>query len=308
MNDARPEISLNFSDCPVHLEDYLAGVLARKYRVRRADRPDFLIYGVTGQRHRLYTCVKILTHHETWPTDWRECDYAILPFWHEDPRHFYLPIFAYNRSAAPLLRPPLEGGAIQREKTRFCALLSSYADRSVRPRIRFFQELNRRQKVDSLGRALNNTGFQVPPGHPPKLEALRPYRFTIAFENKCLAGWTTEKMYDPLVVHSVPIFWGDPIASRWFNPAAFINAHDFARDSELADFVRELDRDPGHYLQYLQAPPFRNNQPPEVFAEDRLLSFFDRIFQTPLVPVARRRWFFPLTKWRLAKRHKLPGQ
>jgi len=171
--------------------------------------------------------------------------------------------------------------------------------------MRFFEELNRRKKVDSIGRAANNTGWGVPGGHDPKLAALRPYRFTIAFENKELAGWTTEKMYDPLAVHTVPIFWGDPRAVEYFNPEAFINAYDFKNLSDLADYVCTVDADEKLYRGYLEAPPFRNNTPPDIFSEEKLLDFMSKIFSTPIKPVAQRRWFFPLTKWRLAKRNKL---
>ena len=142
-------------------------------------------------------------------------------------------------------------------------------------------------------------------GHDPKLEALRPYKFTIAFENKELDGWTTEKMYDPLAVHTVPIFWGDRRAVEYFNPEAFINAYDFQSDSELADYVCEVDTNEALYLRYLQAPPFRNNTPPNVFSDDQLLGFLEKIFTTPIKPVAQRRWFSRLTKWRLVKRNKL---
>jgi len=31
----------------------------------------------------------------------------------------------------------------------------------------------------------------------------------------------------------------------------------------------------------------------------------EKVFTTPIKPIAQRRWFFPLTKWRLAKRNKL---
>jgi hypothetical protein len=171
--------------------------------------------------------------------------------------------------------------------------------------MRFFEELNRRKKVDSIGRAANNTGWKVPPGHDPKLEALIPYKFTIAFENKELEGWTTEKMYDPLAVHTVPIFWGDRRAVEYFNPEAFINAYDFKSLSDLADYVCTVDSDEKLYRKYLEAPPFRNNTPPDVFSEDRVLNFMEKIFTTPIKPVAQRRWFFQLTKWRLAKRNKL---
>jgi hypothetical protein len=300
-----PSLSINFSDCPVHLEDFFLRILSSRYQILREERPEFLIYALTGHRHRLYNCTKIYTHHEVYRPNWRECDYAILPFLGTDPRHYYLPIFAYNRTPQPLIRHNPDWNAIRTQKIRFCALLSAYANRSVRQRMNFFNELNRRKKVDSLGRAANNTGLTIPLGLPPKLEALRPYKFTIAFENKELSGWTTEKMYDPLAAHTIPIFWGDPKAVECFNPEAFINAYDFRSYSELADYVCEVDTNEALYLRYLQAPPFRNNTPPDVFCEAKLLDFLGRIFTARVKPVAQRRWFFQLTKWRLAKRNKL---
>lgn len=300
-----PSLSINFSDCPVHLEDFFLRILSSRYQILREERPEFLIYALTGHRHRLYNCTKIYTHHEVYRPNWRECDYAILPFLGTDPRHYYLPIFAYNRTPQPLIRHNPDWNAIRTQKIRFCALLSAYANRSVRQRMNFFNELNRRKKVDSLGRAANNTGLTIPLGLPPKLEALRPYKFTIAFENKELSGWTTEKMYDPLAAHTIPIFWGDPKAVECFNPEAFINAYDFRSYSELADYVCEVDTNEALYLRYLQAPPFRNNTPPDVFSEAKLLAFFGQIFTAKVKPVAQRRWFFGLTKWRLAKRNKL---
>jgi hypothetical protein len=298
-------LSINFSDCPVHLEDFFLRVLSSRYQVVREERPEFLIYSLTGHRHRLYTCTKIYPPHEVYRPNWRECDYAILPFLGSDPRHYYLPIFAYNRSPEPLIHKNIDWNQIRSGKTRFCSLLSAYVDRSVQRRMDFFNELNRRKKVDSIGRAANNTGWRVPNGHDPKLEALRPYKFTIAFENKELSGWTTEKMYDPLAAHTIPIFWGDPKAVDCFNPEAFINAYDFKSLSELADYVCEVDTNEALYLRYLQAPPFLKNTPPDVFSEAKLLDFLGRIFTAKVKPVAQRRWFFGLTKWRLAKRNKL---
>ena len=306
MNE-RPRVSLNFSDCPLHMEDYFLRVLSRRYQVLREDRPDFLIYALTGQRHRLHNGVKIYVHHETYRPNWKECDYAILPFRSSDPRQFYLPIYAFGRPADPLLRSD-SGPADEEEKTRFCCLLSSYADRSVRQRMDFFRALNRRRRVHSLGRAANNVGFRIPGGHEAKLEALRPYRFTIAFENKQLEGWTTEKMYDPFCVGTIPIFWGDPSAIRDFNPAAFVNAYDFPDLETLADHVIRLDDDREAYLRMRRAPPFMGNRPSEHFDENRLLDFFGKIFAQSGTPVSQTRWFFPFTKWRLAKRNKLSSE
>jgi hypothetical protein len=77
---------------------------------------------------------------------------------------------------------------------------------------------------------------------------------------------------------------------------------------ELAEYVIHVDDTPELYARYVQAPPFAENRPTSVYDLNHLVNFFRRIFSTPIRPVAQRRWFFPLTKWRLAKRNKLPGK
>ena len=54
--------------------------------------------------------------------------------------------------------------------------------------------------------------------------------------------------------------------------------------------------------------PFHNNRPNSTYDREVLVAFFDRVFQSPLKPIAQRRWFFGLTKWRFAKRNKLSGE
>ena len=304
----KPEISLNFSDCPPQMVAFYLRVLEKAYRIRRDDRPEYLIYGLAGQRHRLYNCVKIFTHQETYPPDWSQCDYAILPVRIENERCLHLPIFAFDRSPAPLCRGGEDWDAILGTKTRFCALLSNYADRTVENRIRFFLALNRRRKVDSAGRALNNTGFHGIPGVQGKLEFYRSYRFIISFENKDRPGWVTEKIYDPLAVHAVPIYWGDRGVSRYFNPQAYLHASNFSSLEALAEEVIRLDNDRDAYARFIRTPPFPENRIPDEFAIGRILAFFDKIFSTHIRPVTQNRWFFPLTKWRLAKRNPLPGE
>lgn len=299
------EISLNFSDCPIQFENFFLPILETKYRIRRDERPDFLIYALTGHRHRLYNCVKIYVHHETYLPSWKECDFAILPIKLQDPRVLHLPIFAFDRSPQPLVRGGEDWEEIRRMKTRFCVALSSYANHTVKERTTFFYALNRRKRIDSPGRGMNNTGFS---GIGDKLALYRNYRFVLAFENKERLGWTTEKMYDPLASYAVPIFWGDRNAVKYFNPEAFINAYDFRNPRDLADYVCHVDETPHLYEKYLKASPFHHNQPPEEFSRERVLLFFENIFQSRVQPVAQRRWFFHVTKWRLAKRNKLSNE
>ena len=301
----KPIISLNFSDCPPQFENYFLPILEEKYTIRHDERPDFLVYALTGHRHRLYNCVKIYVHHETYLPNWKECDYAILPIDLNDSRVLHIPIFAFDRSPQPLIRGGEDWAAIQKMKTRFCAALSSYANNTVKERTQFFHSLNRRQRIDSPGRGMNNTGFS---GIGDKLAFYQSYRFVLAFENKERIGWTTEKMYDPLAAYAIPIFWGDRNASKYFNPDSFINAHDFRDHEELADYVCHVDTTPNLYEKYLRATPFVNNLPPEEFSRERVLRFFEKIFAAQNKPIAQKRWFFGLTKWRLAKRNKLPSE
>jgi len=100
----KPIISLNFSDCPPQFENYFLPILEEKYTIRRDERPDFLVYALTGHRHRLYNCIKIYVHHETYRPNWKECDYAILPIDLNDSRVLHIPIFAFDRSPQPLIR------------------------------------------------------------------------------------------------------------------------------------------------------------------------------------------------------------
>jgi Glycosyltransferase family 10 (fucosyltransferase) C-term len=106
----------------------------------------------------------------------------------------------------------------------------------------------------------------------------------------------------------IPIQWGDPRVKDYFNPESFICAHDFPSLEDLAEYVLHVDDTPELYARYIRATPFHQNRPNPAYDLNHLVEFFRRIFSSRTRPNAQRRWFFPLTKWRLAKRNKLPGQ
>lgn len=311
----KPRVSLSFCDLHRGGRNFFVRLLEPYFEVLWEDPAEFVIYGHIGHAHRLHNGVKIYWSQELYGPDWRECDYAIIPHKVDDPRVYYLPIYAFDQQVEPMIRRfPLDPGVVRSTKPHFCSLLCAYADRTTRQRREFFHLLNRRRKVDSAGPALNNTGFRVPKEgggrnrYEHKVDWLRHYRFNIAFENRRRPGWTTEKLVDPLHVHTIPIHWGDPRVKEDFNPDSFICANDFGSLKELADYVLQVDDSPELYARYIQAPPLRDNRPSPVYDLTRLVDFFRRIFSTPIRPVAQRRWFFGLTKWRLVKRNKLPGK
>ncbi len=66
---------------------------------------------------------------------------------------------------------------------------------STKVRNNFFLKISKYKKVDSGGLALNNIGYIV----KNKLEFIKDYKFTIAFENSSYSGYTTEKITDAFI-------------------------------------------------------------------------------------------------------------
>ena len=69
------------------------------------------------------------------------------------------------------------------------------------------------------------------------------YKFTLAFENTVTPDYVTEKLYEPLIAGSVPVYRGAPnVADFAPAPRCFIDAADFAGPAELAAYLDHLDR------------------------------------------------------------------
>ena len=310
MGEKKEPLLLDFADAlgrQSKTDNFLHNLLARHYHVQMVDDPDVLFFTHYGHRNRLYSCKKIFYTQERYFPDWKNCDAAVTSAFCGHPRAYYFPYFAAHRHGANLVRPAgFDPERHFREKRGFCSYLHKYEDRTVAPRTRFFQGLNRRKKVNAFGRARNNTGWEIPGvAGEAKMEVLLGHRFHIAFENRLTPGWTTEKFTDAFEAHTVPIYWGDEHALQWFNPQAFINVRNFRNFEECCDYILHLESRPQEYLKMLAEPPFFGNRVPDIYSHERLLEFLVREIEREELPVARRRWFYPLTKWRLVRRDRI---
>lgn len=131
----------------------------------------------------------------------------------------------------------LKGPRSFQARPRFCNFIYS---KPASIRAEFFLRLDEARHVDSLGRVFNNNGGGAPSGREGKMRALADYTFTIAFENQLSPGYVTEKLLEPLLANSIPIYWGAPEARTDFNPEAFIFAEDFDGFDDLAAHVVRL--------------------------------------------------------------------
>ncbi|MFR2069721.1 MAG: glycosyltransferase family 10 domain-containing protein [Bacteroides nordii] len=255
--------------------NFIADIISKKYRIEFSDTPDYLIFSVFGYENIDYhNCTKIFYSGENITPDFNICDYAIgFNFLSFGDRYIRMPFYtAYGvrQLAAPKVIVP---EVVLNRK--FCSFVVSNA-KGAPERERFFQLLSEYKQVDSGGRYKNNVGGPV----PDKNDFIKNYKFNIAFENSMCDGYTTEKIMEPMLVNSVPIYWGNKLIDRDFNPASFVNVSSYSSLEEAVEHIVRLDQNDDEYLSLLSAPWF--NEENYLNWEEQLIAFFDNIFEKPL--------------------------
>ena len=306
------KIRLDFCDFSANFSktnNYFYKLLSERYEIELCDQPDFLIYACYGHEHRLHSGVRIFFSGESDLPDFTACDYSVASVKLNHPRHLQLPNYTdpYYGDPAMIIKRNDDPEKILAAKTKFCSfIISGYNPRKNSNRVNFFHALSKYKKVDSGGKKFNNIGGPIPGGSQGKINFLRQYKFNIAFENRQLPGYTTEKIFEPMIARCLPIYWGNPEINDEFNPKSFLNAADFPSEEALIEKIIELDNDDAKYLEYLRQPYFHHDTPNQYFNRQRTLDFFEKIFTQKITPVAQankkglRRLF---GRWQLVKRH-----
>lgn len=255
-------------------ENSIYKLLSKRWDITISSKPDFVIYSVTGFEHLRYNCVRIFYTGENFRPDFSQCDYAFSFDYPTNERNFRLPLYRLYSEYSDLLKPR-QAQKIIGEDRKFCCFLVSNPGAQVR--IDFYNLLSKYKPVDSGGKVLNNIGYQIGPD-AEKISWLQGYKFSIAFENASYPGYTTEKLLHGLVANTVPIYWGNPLVARDFNPKTFINCHDFASFDEAVDAVIKVDQDPSLYKEYLNQPLLPDNIEIDDCKEENILDRFEMIF------------------------------
>lgn len=82
-----------------------------------------------------------------------------------------------------------------------------------------------------------------------KAEVFSKYRFALIYENACIPGWITEKVFDCLRSKCIPIYLGAPNISDYLPDNIFIDRRLFKSNDELLTFL--LDFDQSKYNEYM---------------------------------------------------------
>jgi hypothetical protein len=102
-------------------------------------------------------------------------------------------------------------------------------------------------------------------------------------------------------VHSLPIYWGNPLVHLDFDTRSFLNHAEFESDEALIEKIIELDRDDDKLLAQLRQPCFHGNRLNRYVDPENILDQFETIFASNRRPVARSTRFYFLHR----QRHRL---
>ena len=298
-------IKVNFVDFWVNFiktDNYFYNLLSTKYNVIIDEvDPDIVFYSVDYDRKNekvkyLNTRAKLIYYTgESQLPNWEECDLAFtfdyndvhsknyrFPLWAMYLNWFNRPYnanrdHAYLHNIDDFLEKKIYKRLQLQTKLQFCNFVYS---NPAGHRVQFYNEFSSRKHIVSAGRVCNNTGTSIPgrSDHIEKIQFLKKFKFTIAFENRDYLGYTTEKLIHPMFCNSIPIYWGnDRVGITDFNPKSFIQAKSFPTNNALIDYVLYLDSNLDEYFKILEQPWFIDGKIPDFVLPNNVLSAIEGI-------------------------------
>lgn len=123
----------------------------------------------------------------------------------------------------------------------------------------YVRELMWHIEVDSYGECLHNRDLPQHLRSPTAMDngnfykILAQYKFVLAFENAVCEDYITEKLWRPLKLGVVPVYFGSPSVAEWLpsNKSAIL-VSSFSHPRDLARYIKTLDANDGEYESYLQ--------------------------------------------------------
>ena len=273
-------------------DNYFYNLLSLKYKVEiDLHNPDILFHSVYTNQHRNYDSnkvIKILYTGENFRPNFNDSHYSFSFDYMDDDRNYRLPLWAlilnwfdrpYNGNRDHAYLHNIDDFLNKKNsysKNKFCSFVVSNPN-SIK-RIQFAMKLNQIKNIDCPGRVLNNmTPLTGRGDQKEKIEFLRDYRFNVCFENSTHPGYCTEKIIHSMFMNTIPIYWGDELVTRDFNPDSFLNLHDFSSEEALIDRIFEVENNKNLYDDIMNQPWFHNNQIPDFIRPESVLQFFEKI-------------------------------
>lgn len=276
--------------CP----DRLLRLLATRFPIEIVDnRPDYVIHSVFGYSFLAeQAAVRIAFFGENVRPDFNLSDYAFAYDWMTfGDRYYRAPNYMLYPAFLDLAAGKPPDHTVPFAERGFCNFL--YSNANAHPlRETIFDRMSQIRRVDSAGRHRRNTARLSVKAYRGDWDLAAVawqanYRFSISVENSSTPGYSTEKIVHALAAATIPVYFGDPLIARVFNPRRFINVHDIGLDAAIEE-VRRLDADPRAFADVLAQPIFRDGAVPPELTTNYLLDAFGYIFGQPKELAFRR--------------------
>ena len=223
--------------------------------------PDLYIFHITEKNLTIHrSSFVVMISGEPWYIQ-NKINMAISPFRGQNAEYdIYYP-FLYSS----LFERRIHTLASQ-QKTKFCAFMyyKSYPHRD-----RLFHLISKINPVTSLGNAcksedcLPNTRFvndEKETYNDIAVKAYASYKYVLAVENTWKDGYFTEKIINPIIAHSVPLYWGHPSVFEYINKKRVIYMPDYT-DTELLKLLKNMKDE--KYKAILAEPWYAEKGDPE---------------------------------------------
>lgn len=272
-------------------------ILSKHFSVEISDTPDFVICSNRGKpfEYMKYDCPRIMFMGENLSPDFTAFDYVIgFDYLDFEDRYFRFPFSFYRDCAQPWVPDRItetEAINLLRQKKHFCNFI--YAHQSAHGiRERLFKELSSYKKVVSPGSFMNNQNTKGCTWKEKRV-FLEKSKFTISGDSIEYPGFFTEKIIDPFMSHSIPIYFGNPRINEEINEKAFVWCKS-ASDEDVRAAIEQviyLDNHDDAYIKMLMEYPLLSEDYLTKKYED-LESFLVNIFsQEPEKAYRRVRYF-----------------
>jgi len=250
-NDHSPDIIQVYDDYLASPRLWCRYRLAWRMRRRHGYKP--VVFSTTCENDHPFTGTGIEFSFFPSPTTERNClsHYMLYDSYYKPIWEALLPDHERNEHREKLRNVT---------KTRFCCFI--YSDDNIETTVvrrNFCKLLTQYKRVDCPGESLNNmpriTWLRRPGYQRAKQDFMASCKFSINFEHSSNDYYLTEKLPEALYAGAVPVYWGCPRVAEYYNPAAFINCHDYPSFEDVVQRVIEVDNDPRLYEEYRNAPP-----------------------------------------------------
>ncbi|AHA45186.1 putative fucosyltransferase [Hirudovirus strain Sangsue] len=148
-------------------------------------------------------------------------------------------------------------------KTKFCAYMYNMR---YPHRIWYFNLVSKYRQVDALGKCCNNVDIKDSRSHFTEestyndiaIELYSEYKFVLALENIFWPGYSTEKLINPMIANSIPIYWGDSTIFKHINKKRTIYIPDFPNETDLLEHIKNIDTNDELYKSIINEPIYIN--------------------------------------------------